>query len=1138
MLTQETKRKIDSARDILVGKVPDPKAQVEQITTAMIYKFMDDMDKDAVELGGNARFFTKGFEKYAWSKLLDSKLGGHERLELYGEAIVQMSSNPHIPQLFRDIFKDAFLPYRDPETLSLFLKEINSFVYEHSEDLGDAFEYLLSIMGSQGDAGQFRTPRHIIDFIVAVVAPKKDESILDPACGTAGFLISAYKHILKQHDGKEDPENKEKPLTPDDKKKLMNNLVGYDISPDMVKLSKVNMYLHGFAEPKISEYDTLSSDEKWDEMYDVILANPPFMTPKGGIRPHKRFSVQANRAEVLFVDYIKEHLKPNGRAGIIVPEGIIFQSGGAYKQLRKMLVEDGLFAVASLPGGVFNPYSGVKTSILFFDSALAKKTNEILFLKIDSDGFDLGAQRRKTENNDLTKALVILRQYIKDSKLENLKDVNNIARLISKELIAKDGDYNLSGEQYILRKDISDAKWPMVELSDLFEMINGRAFKKDEWKTNGLPIIRIANLNDEKATYNYFDGSVDEKILVTDGDLLFSWSGTRGTSFGPHIWKRGKGVLNQHIYRFKPLREDINISFAYHVIKQIVPDIEAQAHGAGGLVHITKAKLERFKIPLPPIEIQNKIVEEINRYQKIINGAKQIVDNWIPNIEVEDGWGWKKLEEVCELITDGTHQTPTYVKDGTIFLSSRNVVSQKINWSDIKYIPESLHKQLSKRLSPKVDDVLLAKNGTTGVAAIVDRDLTFDIYVSLALLRPSELVLPKYLLHIINSPLAKEQFNSRLHGVGVPNLHLREIKEVKIPVPSLEEQKEIVAKIEVQQDTINEQKALIQRCERKIEWKLSQILQNLPHFNDLFLETKIEDDFGWSSEWNEEIEAWLNFIDKEDSDYYKTHRNRAKNPKQRDELLGEYKAAYFIQERAEGKILKFEPPAFGSYKYDFSFQDLNDKEWVAEVKSPSWRGVVSKDIDEQFMLELRGRMAIVGGEKYPECKAEMTCPSCEQAFKFIVSNIENKDSTNEELKKLICPKCKKNLWNLSEQERSKAKAKRFSLPQFINGEGSWLGFDIFEEAIINSLDKFEKGKNNLLILCPNSFAEMGFFGALENWHHLREMVKRLDTDNKISCIGVFEVSLSDGFKYHCSLVDIKDHPKLNDNVKVFLNSKS
>src|SRR5256885_7382930 len=226
MLNIDTKRRIDTARDILVGKVPDPKAQVEQITTALIYKFMDDMDKESEELGGEASFFVNEYTKYSWSKMLDPRLTGFERLNLYAEALAKLPQNPHLPQLFRDIFKDAFLPYRDPETLNLFLKEINGFTYDHSENLGNAFEYLLSIMDSQGDAGQFRTPRHIIDFIVKVVDPKKEDTILDPACGTAGFLISAYKHILRANT---DAKGQSK-LTPDDKGRLAKNFKGYDIS--------------------------------------------------------------------------------------------------------------------------------------------------------------------------------------------------------------------------------------------------------------------------------------------------------------------------------------------------------------------------------------------------------------------------------------------------------------------------------------------------------------------------------------------------------------------------------------------------------------------------------------------------------------------------------------------------------------------------------------------------------------------------------------------------------------------------------------------------------------------------------------------------------------------------------------------
>ena len=199
MLDAETKRRIDSCRDILVGKVPDPKSQVEQITIALIYKFMDDMDSEAEDLGGQRSFFAGKFAHYGWARLKAPELSGKEKPDLYAEAIGRMNENPGIPALFRDIFKNAYLPYRDPETLRAFLKEIDGFTYDQSERLGDAFEYLLSVLGSQGDAGQFRTPRHIIDFMVEVINPQKHESVLDPACGTAGFLISAWKHKLQQN---------------------------------------------------------------------------------------------------------------------------------------------------------------------------------------------------------------------------------------------------------------------------------------------------------------------------------------------------------------------------------------------------------------------------------------------------------------------------------------------------------------------------------------------------------------------------------------------------------------------------------------------------------------------------------------------------------------------------------------------------------------------------------------------------------------------------------------------------------------------------------------------------------------------------------------------------------------------------
>ena len=150
---------------------------------------MNDMDKKSVSMGGKATYFSGKFQKYSWKNLLDTKTSGVEKVaSLFKKQLKKMYNNENLPGLFREIFKNSFLPFKEPSTLNMFLKEINEFNYSHSEKLGDAFEYLLSFMGSQGDAGQFRTPRHIIDFIVEIVNPQKKETILDPACGTAGFF--------------------------------------------------------------------------------------------------------------------------------------------------------------------------------------------------------------------------------------------------------------------------------------------------------------------------------------------------------------------------------------------------------------------------------------------------------------------------------------------------------------------------------------------------------------------------------------------------------------------------------------------------------------------------------------------------------------------------------------------------------------------------------------------------------------------------------------------------------------------------------------------------------------------------------------------------------------------------------------
>ena len=199
MLTSETKRRIDACRDVLVGKLPQPSSQVELITLALIYKFMDDLDEESVKLGGKRSFFTGELAKYRWRNLLPQTVSADERVTLFSEGVEALGhaqKAAHLPGLFRDIFRNAFLKFRDGRILTMFLTEINGFAYSHSEELGNAFEYLLQCTGAQGENGQFRTPRHIIDFIVACLDPQPGDKILDPACGTGGFLVSAYRHIL------------------------------------------------------------------------------------------------------------------------------------------------------------------------------------------------------------------------------------------------------------------------------------------------------------------------------------------------------------------------------------------------------------------------------------------------------------------------------------------------------------------------------------------------------------------------------------------------------------------------------------------------------------------------------------------------------------------------------------------------------------------------------------------------------------------------------------------------------------------------------------------------------------------------------------------------------------------------------
>ena len=796
MLDNETKRRINSLRDILVGKLPDPKAQVEQITNGLIYKFMNDMDDESVSMGGKATYFSDKFKKYSWKHLMDTKTSGVEKVSLYSEAIEQMYNNENLPDLFREIFKNSFLPFKDAATLNMFLKEINHFNYSNSEKLGDAFEYLLSFMGSQGDAGQFRTPRHVIDFIVEIVNPQKNETILDPACGTAGFLISSYKHILSQNTKK----NLGDGLTVSDRKKIGENLNGYDISPDMVKISLVNMYLHKFTNPKINEYDTLSSEERWNEYYDVILANPPFFSPKGGITPHNRFGVKSTKAEVLFVDYINEHLKPKGRAGIIIPEGIIFQSGIAYKQLRKKLIETSLIGVISLPSGVFNPYSGVKTSILILDKEKSKKSKDIFFAKVNKDGFDLGANRKEIKENDLP----IIINELRKSKFDN-----SIITIIDKKKFINE-DYSLDINQYIENKNYNSS-YEIVNINELVEFKRGDAITKKTSKPGNIPVIA----GGKKVAY-YHSQSNRKGFTIT-----ISSSGDAG-----YISCHNEPIFVSDAFTVKSNSKKLVDKFLYYILASKQKEIYEMQKGVAQK-HVYPKDFKNFLIPVPTVETQNQIVEELDGYQKIIDGCRQVIENYKPSIDIDPNWKMVQLGNVGEIISGGTPNSKIdeYWNGNIEWLTLVDLPSNEA----ISYIKNSKRKitklglnKSSAKIIP-INSVIVSTRATIGRVGINELEVTTNQGFKSIVINKDKYV-PEFIA--IQIYLIRDYLKSIATGGTFGEISKSNFEKIKIPLPSINIQKDIVKNFKEEILIVEQNQKLSKKFEKNIQSKMNRFWSN------------------------------------------------------------------------------------------------------------------------------------------------------------------------------------------------------------------------------------------------------------------------------------------------------------------------
>jgi len=518
------------------------------------------------------------------------------------------------------------------------------------------------------------------------------------------------------------------------------------------------------------------------------------------------------------VDYIVEHLTPNGKAGIIVPEGIIFQSGNAYKQLRKMLVEDGLWAVVSLPQGVFNPYSGVKTSILFFSNPIARQTQEILFVRVENDGFDLGAQRRPIDKNDLPKALEVIKKYKQaiqqGKKFSFTNDEQKFASVVKKEKIAEDGEYNLSANRYAgsERGFELNGAWKMVELGEVIEFLQKSKRKAGDGKSSGnYPFFTSSQIQDK-----WFDvADYKEEALIL---------GTGGVA-SVHLSKNF--TTSADVFVIKSKTKNLSNVFLYYCLKNNIDILNTGFRGVG-LKHLSKEYLKQIKIPLPPIEVQQQIVAELDGYQKIIDGAKQVVENYKPTIKIDPKWKVYEVGELCDV--KGGKRIPKGLnfsnsKTSHPYLRVVDFYDLGIDQKDLKYITEDVFKQIKNYTITK-DDVFISIAGTIGLVGEIPENLdgaNLTENAAKLIIKDKNIITRRFLIFILNTYNVKEQIKRYTNAVGVPKLALERIKKIEIPVPSIEKQRQIVEKIEAEQKIVEANKELIKLFEQKIKDKISEL---------------------------------------------------------------------------------------------------------------------------------------------------------------------------------------------------------------------------------------------------------------------------------------------------------------------------
>lgn len=866
MTQSDFKNQVDNLMGILFGAgVASHATIIEQINYLVFLRSLSRKDDNAMILDSSAeKIFSGELRKYHWDNLLI--LNADElftSLEEVFRKLPEVSNDPTIKLLFRDAHVKVF----DKPTLRRLVHEIEKMFSDlekqstsgHTDIFGDMYEYLLSKLSQAGTLGSFRTPRHIIKFIVDVIDPKKGETILDPACGTAGFLVAALKHLEEKYTSEEYKKLDKYPmdsLTPQERDFVYKyTFTGFDSDFDMFKFGLMNLYLHKLEHPNIKRQNTLVDTAGDRTKWDVILANPPFAGALDIDSVSEDLRMGTRSTELLFLRYMMDHLSSSGRAGVIVPEGVVFNSTNAHKKIRQMLVEDaGLWCVVSLPGGIFNPYAGVKTSILFFDKSLKNKVKDILFVKVENDGFDLGATKRPIDKNDLPTALMAINIYKKaiekgkmadfdlllDSNavatsIGNIKELGydltaddqvTLVKAINKVLQSeiKNHSYNLNGDQYGNEIIKENTKWPIVKLGEVTKLMTGGTPKTSNKEYYGGNIKWLVSGDIHKEEIYDCEGRITELALKESNarllpinSVLIALNG-QGKTRGTVALLKTEAACNQSLVSIDPDLSKLTPEFLFYILKnqyQKIREINGDKQRGG----LNMPLIRSIQIPLPPLEIQKQIVEELDGYQKIIDGAKQIIENWKPTFKIDPTWKIVNLSEISEYFIGLTYSPKDVTEDGIIVLRSSNIQNNELDFSDIVRVS----KQIKEKIFVKDGDILMcSRNGSkrlVGKTALIKdlkEKMTFGTFMTVIRGDYND-----YLSYFFITDYFRNQLNSETSSINQITKYM--LDKIKVPFPSEEERKKMVCQIENERSIVDPLKKLIKLYQEKINKKIEEV---------------------------------------------------------------------------------------------------------------------------------------------------------------------------------------------------------------------------------------------------------------------------------------------------------------------------